>query len=487
MTSRSHRWISWISASTVAALATSTAVAAVAAPAQAKAKAAPVWTKLSTGDGINVSYEPSVARFGTQLLVTWPQGAGTINARVLGASSKPVGPVTNVISGWTGIVPDPRAFVLHGVPMVAFNGSHTDVTTDPLNGPVLYAQPTSATTWALGPGSLTHDVDTSAGYGLGVVDDGAGQPIVAVAGSSTNHLTVHHGFDPSVPAATLDTETANLGETQNVSLARDLKTNLSYAAWYSSRGDASQGVRAAEVYPAVSGASAAAPLSVVTYSGEKISTNPGQNIALAARVGGGVWAAYPSGYPAAHKLVLWNLQTGRTLTINRPVGEVQYVNLSAGPGGRLWVSWVEGGVVYATRTNPAVTAFGVLRAVPAPGGDSATRTAGDGALGPLDAVINVEVGTAAPAIYSARILEGLHVAVSPAKVSYAKGGTVVVSVSDAGVPVSGVSVKVGSAVKVTNAKGRVSFAVPAHAANGVQAVTASGTGWWPGASSFKVG
>jgi hypothetical protein len=143
--------------------------------------------------------------------------------------------------------------------------------------------------------------------------------------------------------------------------------------------------------------------------------------------------------------------------------------------------------VYATRTNPAVTAFGVLRAVPAPGGDSATRTAGDGALGPLDAVINVEVGTAAPAIYSARILEGLHVAVSPAKVSYAKGGTVVVSVSDAGVPVSGVSVKVGSAVKVTNAKGRVSFAVPAHAAKGVHAVTASSTGWWPGASAFKVG
>jgi hypothetical protein len=483
----SHRHARAIAAAATAVATASAVVASMAGPAQAKAKAAPVWTKLSTGAGINISYEPSVARYGTRLLVTWPQGAGSINARVLGSNSKPIGAISSVVSGWTSIITDPRAFVLHGVPTVAFNGAHSDVTLDPYNGPVLYAQPTSPSTWALGAGSLTHDVDTSAGYGLGAVDDGTGQPIVAVAGSSTNHITVHHGIDPALPAATLDTETGNFGETQNVSLARDLKTNISYAAWYSSLNDASQGIHAAEVYPAVSGASGAAPFSLVTYAGQKVSANPGQNIALAARIGGGVWAAYGSGYPGAHKLVLWNLQTGRTLSISRPSGEIQYVTLSAAPGGRLWVSWAEGGTVYATRTNPSVTKFGVLRAVGAPGGYSPTRTAGDGALGPLDAIINVQAGNAPPTIYSARILEGVRVAVSPAKVSYTKGGTVVVSVTDAGVPVPGISVKVGSVVKVTKANGRVSFAIPAHAAKGAHTVTASGTGWWPGATSFKVG
>ncbi|MDX6227790.1 MAG: hypothetical protein QOI76_1180 [Frankiales bacterium] len=484
MTSRPNRAIA---AAAVATLTATTAIATLAAPAQAKAKAAPVWTKLSAGAGINVSYEPSVARFGTKLLVTWPQGAGAINARILGSNSKPIGGISSVVSGWTSIVNDPRAFVLHGVPTVAFNGSHSDTTGDPYNGPVLYAQPSSATTWALGQGSLTHDVDTSAGYGLGAVDDGTGQPIIAVAGSSTNHVTVHHGFDFSVPAAAVDSESGNFGETQGVSLARDQKTHIGYAAWYSSLSDSSQGIHAAEVYPAFSGPTAAAPFSVVTYLGGKVSNNPSQNVALAARVGGGVWAAYPSGYPAGHKLVLWNLQTGRTLTMNRPVGEIQYVNLSAAPGGRLWVSWIEGGKVFAVRTNPSVTRFGVLRAVTTPGGYSPGRTAGDGALGPLDAIINVAVGYAPSEIYSARILEGLHVAVSPAKVSYANGGAVVVTVTDAGVPVAGVAVKVGSVVGHTNAKGRVSFTVAKHSAKGVHAVTASGTGWWPGATSFKVG
>jgi hypothetical protein len=133
-----------------------------------------------------------------------------------------------------------------------------------------------------------------------------------------------------------------------------------------------------------------------------------------------------------------------------------------------------------------VTKFGVLRTVLAPGED-VTRTAGNGALGPLDVAITSRSTGSVPAIYSTRILEGLRVSVSPAKVSYTKGGTVVVSVTDAGVPVPGISVKVGSVVKVTNAKGKVSFAMPAHSAKGAHPVTASGTGWWPGATSFKVG
>lgn len=480
-----HRHARGIVAAATAIATASAVVASMAGPAQAKAKAAPVWTKLSAGAGINSSNQPSVARWGTKLLVAWTQDNASIHSRLLGSGSKTIGPIGIVVSGWASIDPNPRAVVLGGVPSVAFAGSRGP-TGDPYNGPVLLAQSANAATWAISTSALTHSVSAGDDAGIGVVDE-AGAPLTALAGANSSSITIHHGTDGAIPATTPDTAATGLGEVQDLSLARDLKSDISYAAWYSGLSDASQGIHAAEVSPAVGAASGAAPFSLVTYAGQPTSTSPGQNIALAARIGGGVWAAYGSGYPGAHKLVLWNLQTGRTLTLSRTSGEIQYVSLSAAPGGRLWVSWTEGGTVYATRTSPSVTKFGVLRSVVAPGGYSPSRTAGDGALGPLDAIINVTNGNAPPAIYSARILEGVRVSVSPAKVSFSRGGTVVVSVTDAGVPVPGISVKVGSVVKVSNAKGLVSFAVPAHAAKGARPVSASGTGWWPGASSFTVG
>ena len=104
----------------------------------------------------------------------------------------------------------------------------------------------------------------------------------------------------------------------------------------------------------------------------------------------------------------------------------------------------------------------------------------------MDEVINVTNGAAAPAIYSARILEGLRVSVLPARVSYELGGTVAVSVTDAGLPVPGVTVRVGNVLKWTNAAGRATFTIAKHSVKGVHAVSASRTGWWPGASAFRV-
>jgi hypothetical protein len=126
-------------------------------------------------------------------------------------------------------------------------------------------------------------------------------------------------------------------------------------------------------------------------------------------------------------------------------------------------------------------------------GESPTRTAGDGALGPLDAIINV-VGTAKDSagnyldeIDSTRIYEGLRVGVSPAKISYAAGGSLVVTVTDAGVPVPDVAVTVGGVVKNTNGKGKATFAVANHSAKGFHSVTASAVGWYGGRAAFKVG
>ena len=446
---------------------------------------APIWTKLSVGAGINVSTGPGVVRWGSKLLVTWKQGPGSVKARLLDAAARPVGAVSSVVSGWSEIDADARPFILSGAPAVAFSGNHSLSPTDPYDGPVVYARSGTGAAWSLGSGALTQSATGTGDDGIGAVQVAAGDPVTVYSGGGSRHLAIHHGIGPGVPAATADVSTPSLGETQFVNVARDAKSGVVYAAYYSGLSNSTQGIHAIGVYPNISAPSPAAPGSVYTVDGSATSNVPGQFVALASRTVGGVWAAYAAGHGASSALVLWNVQTHRALVLHRPGLNLQYVNLSPGPGGRLWVSWVQGSTVLATRTNPAVTAFGVVRALGAPGG-SPTRTAGDGVLGPLDEVINVTNGAAAPAIYSARILEGLRVSASPARVSYDLGGTVTVSVTDAGLPVPGVTVRVGSVLKLTNAAGRATFTVAKHSVKGAHAVSASRTGWWPGASAFRV-
>jgi hypothetical protein len=129
---------------------------------------------------------------------------------------------------------------------------------------------------------------------------------------------------------------------------------------------------------------------------------------------------------------------------------------------------------------------------PATPGQGPTRTSGDGTYGPLDAVINVighdktAGGDPTAEIFSTRILEGLKVTLSSSTVSYAKGGRLAVTVSDAGVPVPGVLVRVGGSVVRTNAHGRATITVAARTAKGSHLVSASAVGWYPGSAAFRV-
>ena len=497
MTHRSRRLVA---AAAVTVLTSSLGVTAVGESAAQAKIGAPVyvergWTKLSTGANINISTPPVVTRFGGHLVVGWNQGVGAINSRLIGSSGSVIGPIGSVVSGWYDIDDDPTVAVVGGKPVVAWSGARSDDSTDPYNDPIISAGSSNALSWMLNAGSLSQSPTGTGSSGIGLVDDGTGQPVTVYTAGDTDHLAIHHGVDPSVPAAVPDSTTGILGETLDMAVARDAKSGKVYATYYSALSGATQGVHGIEVYPAISGPSNAAPYSVYKYGGSRTSNDPGQNLAIAAPTGGGVWVAYAAGYYKTSALVLWNLETGRTLVMKRPTADIQYVTLSASVGGRLWVSWVQGTKVYATRTNPSVTKFGVVRVVSSPSivGSAPTRTAGDGALGPLDLVINTigkgdkdAKGNLLTEMYSARLLEGLAVAVSPARVAYTRGGVVTVTVTDAGVPVVGAAVKLGSTVKYTNSDGKVTYAIARHAAKGTHAISVTRAGWWPGKSAFRV-
>lgn len=497
---------------TVASVAVLTACASFAATAAANAaagatggsaivaaKVATPWLQLSAGSGVDISSQPRVVRWHGKLLVAWPQEQSdllheSLNTRLLLPNGKLGGSVNTALT-WSSISADPAVLLLGGVPTIAFGGLRSLDTFDAYSGEAAYVQSPDASSWTLGQGSLTYSKSAYGDYGMGVVDDGTGQPVTAGAYSSTDHVTVHHGIDPSAPATTPDFDVAATpGDVQNVNVARDSKSGITWALWYDSTSSAGQGIRAAQIWPTLGTPLPPAPLSVVPFEGAPESINDLQDVGVASRVGGGVWAVYGSGYPATHKLVLWHVGTSTKLTLST-TGEAQYAGVSAAPGGRLWVWWIEGSTLHAVRTNPSVTRWGVERVIDSPhgAGEAPTHTAGDGSLGPLDAVLLVaskplvKGGNDAPEIFSTRLLEGLHVAVSPATVSYAHGGSVVVTVTDAGVPVSGARVKVGSVVAHTNASGKASFAVATHATKGSHTVSVTDAGWWPGSSDFRVG
>lgn len=497
MSSRSRRLIA---AAAATALASTTTVFAVSeGTAQAKAKVSP-WIQLSSGGGIAISYQPRVLRWKGKLIVAWTQDTAdrlhsALNTRILSNKAKPLGAVTTALTPtWSTVSADPEPFLLGGVPTIAFGGNRSLDSSDPYNGQMSFVQAADATSWTLGTGSLTFSRSAYGDYGFGAVDDGTGVPVTAGVYSSSDHVTVHHGLDPSVPGTLPDIPLAPTGgDAQNANVARDLKTGVTYAIWYSSSSGADQGIRAAQIWPTQSAPLPPAPLSTVNFEGAKESINNLQDVGIVGRIGGGVWAVYSSGYPSAHTLVLWKVGTSTKLTLHTS-GEVQYPTVAAGPGGRLWVSWIEGSQVRAVRTNPAVTKWGIVRTLDAPDATDGgpTHLAGDGQLGPLDVAITsggrplTKGGNPTAQIYAARIYESLAVAVSPRGISYKKGGTVKVTVSDAGLAVPGVKVVVGGKAKTTNSAGQVTFAVPALSAKGAHSVLASANGWFPGKATFAV-
>lgn len=473
----------------VAALLAAAGGAAAAPGSVATAATGGRWSQLSSGPGVAVSNAPGVTRFGDKLVVAWTQASGgtsSLKTRLVGADALPAGPESVALAGWASLSSDPAVFLHWGKPVVAFGGLRSLDSTDPRNGPVSVVESQDGIAWGLGAGTMSQTRLAYGDYGIGAVEDKYGVPVVALAAGSSDHVTVHYGINVPGQPVVADTFSDPTGEAQQVGVASSSATGETWAAWYSSSSGTFNGIHAQRVTPTI-GPRSAAPLSSVPYAGEPTSVNPGQNVAMTQQLGNGnpVWAAYGSGYPSRHRLVLWRVGTAQTLVVPR-AGAIQYVGISAATGGRLWVWWVEGNAVYAARTNPAVTQLGVVRRVVAPGGASPTRTAGDGstALRALDVVVNAQPGDGPPGIYSTRIVEQLRVRVAPGRVS--PGDQVTVRVTDAGVAVRDAAVRVGGVVKHTDARGRATFRVPTGAARGLRTVVASARYFVAGRATFRV-
>lgn len=144
----------------------------------------------------------------------------------------------------------------------------------------------------------------------------------------------------------------------------------------------------------------------------------------------------------------------------------------------MWVFWYDRGhpVIHAARTNPAATRIGAVCNVTTPRKDTDVyKLAGNGAKGPLQLFINSGPNLDATRISTKVVKPCLSVRVAPSNA--AKGGTVKVTVTDAGEPVAHASVSLLGDHKHTNGLGNAVFHVSGRTGRGSHLVKVSSHGY----------
>jgi hypothetical protein len=456
-------------------LTVSAALAATALATAPVAEAGPPghWTRLTTSSGVRTYTEPSLVRLGSKLEVVWKQSdslSDSVHTRGISTAGKAESTTHTVVSGWKSIVDDPSAFAEHGRLVVAFAGEHTASMSDFPGGAIGYATSSDAATWSLGPAALTISKNASGANGMAAVD-GGGAPVVAFAQNPAPGLTYNRG----IPPASSDSLTKPSGGTAMApALARDTKTGDVWASWYDTSGT-HNGVWYQRIYPV-------GPLRhAVGSSTAAGSVAPAGAIAMTSRPGGGVYLAYSVGATPSSITKIRILKATTTGSsyhdITAPNGRM--VALAPGTGGRIWLAWYQStsGKVLAVRSNKSVSKFGSVVSAAGPNtklGYGVDQVAIEGSKGPLDVVVTADVPNKGyQALYHTQLYAPLSVTLSKASVKSSTGGSVTVTVTEAGSPLAGVSVSFAGATVHTNSRGKATLTVKPHAAKGKKTVTVS--------------
>jgi hypothetical protein len=183
--------------------------------------------------------------------------------------------------------------------------------------------------------------------------------------------------------------------------------------------------------------------------------------------------------------LLWRVGGPGSVVLAKTPTDVGSVGIASSPSGRLWVFWSlpnrrGAPIVYVRRSNPQATAWGAPVAVaPPPGASDSWNLVGNGQTGLLDLVGSFSLGSDNLASWHTQVLPGLTLTSSRSRLhAHTKHGQgVTFSVSDAGTPLKGVTVRAGKAKGKTNAKGKLKLTLGPFAHKGRVHVRAAVTGY----------
>jgi hypothetical protein len=439
-------------------LAVAVLVAALAAPA---AQAAP-WKRVTTPDGASTD-QVGLARAADGVLhAVWhhPTGPNTSDLvhTPISAAGK-VGANTPVQSGWTGFT-NPALVVDPGGLRAFWGGFRTTDTSDPQNETNTALSGDGGASWALQPGSVVPGGAQSYGSNTAATVRSDGSTLQAFAG--TLGTWVHAGLSPSTPNQDYQAPLGSYGYDPN--LATDA-TGRTVMAWYSNA-TGHLGVQVQDVGADGSPVGAAATMpGTGNMQVGMLGRTP-----LVARRGGGLYVAYPTGYPSQNDVRLWRVGASSAPLIAKVAGSGSpAVAVAAAGDGRLWVVWTKGfgdPDVLARRSNRGATKFGaVVNAGHPKEALQAYKVDASAVGGALDVLGNFNVDTTPTAVTSyRRLLPGLTFTAKPAKLRKGKKTAVRFTVRDAGAAVKGAKVTVGDESATTNGKGRVTLRIKSRKA-----------------------
>lgn len=473
---------SWLALAATAALTTAALTAgtggAVGAPAHHRtvAKGGPgSWTKISKST-VGIIDHASMTRTSDGVLhVVYPRdltgGGTTLSHTSLNTNGSIVRQNNVLAGGWATM--DKNPIVVNGASgMHTVFGGQLDILSGFFDsGRMFMADATTATgaAWNLPQQNVGISNQAYGSYGTSAVELADGTVVAAFPLNSDLTWHVGTGAGPdgsfSVPGAALY-DTAMVRDGSNV-----------WVAWFAYGNAAGNtGVFARQIYPGVG------PILKAPGSSQGVDTLETGRVALTARKGGGVYAAYCVGYPTCSKVRLWKVGTATTADV--PTSRyADSIALSAGPTGRLWVAWADNlPKVRAVRTGVNGLAMGAVRTVGVPKGHPAVYSlAIEGSRGRGDIVINVGDG-----FWHTQVFAGLTLHASPAKWRHGSRQRVVFTVTDAHSAVGAATVKVGTRHCSTSTRGTCAITFPGSFGTGKHPATASKSGYAKATLTLRV-
>ena len=447
-----------------AALLTAILAAGVAAPA---AGAAP-WKRVTVPDGTSIDQVGFARTADGVLHLAWHHRTGPNTEDLLHtpiSASGTIGAATPIQSGWTGfsnpaVVNDPAGGI-----RVFWGGYRTTESPDPQKEINTALSPDGGASWVLQPGQVNPDGAQAYASPISATVSGG---TIYQAWYGTLGTWVHAGLSPATPNHDYQAPIGSYGNDPNLASDADGRTVM---AWYSNA-NGHLGVLTQDVARDGSpvGSAATMPGTSDMQVG-MLGRTP-----LAAREGGGFYVAYATGYPTQNRVRVWRVGASNAPIIAKLAGNADPVALAAAPDGRLWLVWTDTSSgapqVLAARSNKRATSFGkAVNAGRAGKAEAEYRLDASAAPGGgVDLLANFNDGVSSmSATYHRRVLPGLALAASPAKLRKGRTTTVRFTVRDAGDPVKAATVKAGGKSGTTDSRGRVELALPG------KAVTATAT------------
>jgi hypothetical protein len=418
------------------------ALALVATPAPVADAA---WRQITASGGASIDQVGLVRTSDGVLHVAWHKG-GDLFHTAIGPGGR-VGATSPIQSGWTGHMDAALTTVPGGI-RVVWGAIRTTDSNDPNRDLNTAMSTDGGSSWQLTPGSIIPLGAQAYGSDASATTLPNGTVLQAWAG--TLGTWVHSGLDPATPNFDFQGPLGPYG--YGPAIASDARGGA-MMAWFSSAAG-KLGVVAQRVNAdgSPSGPAMTMPGSQVMVGGGTVSKTP---IVARAR-NGGFYVAYALGYPTANRVRVWRVGASAATLLARSDTNSQ-VTLAADGKGRVWAVWSDGTFgephVLAARSNREATEFGApVDAGAVRGAHSTYSLDASATSNALDILALFGTGTeAGGATYAARIKPGLTLRARK------RSGRVTFTVTDAGDPVRGATVRAAGRSGRTDRRGRVTL------------------------------